>query len=290
MTAPTELIYRRFESRDLDAAGALVAQSGWNQTADDWRIFLDLGEVIAVENPHGQVIATAAVLPHGPALGWVSMVLVDTANRRQGIATRLLRECIERLRRAGRAAVLDATPAGREVYLRLGFRDGWGITRWDCDQARAPASHAARDSRLEIRPIDERDWPGIARLDRAAFGADRTALLRRLHERSVAFARVALDASGVAGFVLGRDGRRATYVGPIVACSEASAVALLEHALAAIGGPVFIDTVDGHTQLVPILQRAGFRVQRPYTRMALGAIDSLGDVGTTYAIAGPELG
>ena len=52
---------------ELDDAEALVAEAGWNQTAADWRIFLELGAVYAVRNSAGRVIATAATLSYGGA-------------------------------------------------------------------------------------------------------------------------------------------------------------------------------------------------------------------------------
>src|SRR5689334_213535 len=117
-------------SEDVQAACRLVAEAGWNQNAADWRIFLELGSAIAVKAPDGRLAATAATLPYPSGFGWISMVLVTSAFRRRGIATRLLERCIHRLRHAGMVPVLDATPAGREVYMPLGFRDGWPIQRW----------------------------------------------------------------------------------------------------------------------------------------------------------------
>lgn len=293
--------YRRFEARDIAAGTALVLQSGWNQTADDWRIFLDLGEAIAVENSAGRVIATAAMLPHGARCGWISMVLVDAAYRRQGIATRLLRQCIDLLQRGGRIPVLDATPAGRAVYLHLGFRDGWGITRWQAQSPRtaSPERAHAAEVELEVRPIQPNDWPAIAALDQRAFGADRLALLQRLHARSRALACVALAHGALQGFALGRDGNRATYVGPVVAQAPAAGEALLAAALGELNGPVYVDALDAHEPLRTLLAARGFTVQRPYTRMALAdtatgtrpdQTKAPGDERSMWAIAGPELG
>ena len=97
---------------DLAGACALVAEAGWNQNAADWRVFLELGSTIGLKNKD-LLVATAATLPYPSGFGWISMVLVTGAFRRQGIATRLLEKCISRLLDAGMVPVLDATPAGR---------------------------------------------------------------------------------------------------------------------------------------------------------------------------------
>ncbi len=271
---------------DVDAALGLVAESGWNQVAADWRLFMEHGRAFVAIDV-GQVVASAATLPY-QAFGWISMVLVAQSHRRQGIATRLLEHGIAQLRDAGFVPVLDATPAGRTVYQPLGFRDGWAITRWRRSGPRA--AFPAAISGASVRSLREDDWPQILALDATAFGADRTAILRALSERSRGFAGVAERQGRIVGFLLGRDGRLATQVGPIVAADAGIAASLLVLALARIEGPVLIDALDSHEQLRMQLQAAGFAVERGYTRMALGADPVFGDAATLVAIAGPEIG
>ncbi len=233
-------------------------------------------------------MATAAVLPYAPRFGWISMVLVAGAYRRRGIATELLQLCIARLRELGLVPGLDATPAGREVYRPLGFRDGWPITRWrraaDASAAVLPASaHGARALR-------EQDWAGLARLDARAFGADRTGLLRALQARSASFACVLERQGRVAGYLLGREGRAATQLGPLVAEDAGAAQALLAHALPRVAGAVIVDALDRQQDFARLLAQSGFAVERPYTRMALDSDGAFGDADLGFAIAGPELG
>ena len=265
---------------DLDAACALVAEAGWNQNAADWRIFLELGSVIALKRADGGLAATAATLPYPSGFGWISMVLVSAAFRRRGIATRLLEKCISRLLDAGMTPVLDATPAGREVYRPLGFRDGWRIQRWR-GRANAPSF-----SDKTARSLEEEDWRDLLARDAAAFGCDRSPLLQRLRRRSAGFSCVVKDR----GFLLGREGRVATSLGPIVADDEACAAAMVGHALARIKGPVIVDALERHAGFARWLEASGFERERPYTRMALRRDELFGDPGRTIAIAGPELG
>lgn len=267
---------------DLQAAQELVAEAGWNQNAADWRIFLDLGRAFAVKDEGGRLAATAATLPYPSGFGWISMVLVSGPFRRQGIATRLLQRCIGALREAGMVPVLDATPAGREVYRPLGFRDGWAITRW-----RGAGGSATEGA---ARLLEPRDWPAVLALDAQAFGCDRSPLLGRLRGRSSRFACVAEKDGRLRGFLLGREGRVATQLGPIVADDEGAAAELAGFACARIGGPVLVDALDRHRALARWLERHGFGKERPYTRMALGRDELFGDPRRLAAIAGPELG
>ena len=282
--ASIEVTETALRADDLDAANALVAEAGWNQNTADWRIFLELGRAFAVKDAGGRLAATAATLPYPSGFGWISMVLVSGPFRRQGIATRLLQRCIDALREADMVPVLDATPAGREVYRPLGFRDGWAITRWRCSAA-SPVKQT-KGARL----LCAGDWPAVLALDAQAFGCDRAPLLGRLRARSAHFACVIEKDGRLRGFLLGREGRAATQLGPIVAEDETAAAELAAFARGRIAGPVLVDTLDRHGALARWLEAHGFAKERPYTRMALGRDELFGDPGRLAAIAGPELG
>ena len=282
--ASIEVSETALRADDLDGANALVAEAGWNQNAADWRIFLELGRAFAVKDADGRLAATAATLPYPSGFGWISMVLVSGPFRRQGIATRLLRRCIDALREAGMVPVLDATPAGREVYRSLGFRDGWAITRW-----RRSAASRVKETK-GARLLGAGDWPAVLALDAQAFGCDRAPLLERLRARSAHFACVTEKDGRLRGFLLGREGRVAMQLGPIVADDEAAAAELAAFACARISGPVLLDALDRHRALARWLAAQGFVEERPYTRMALGRDELFGDPRRLAAIAGPELG
>ena len=286
MASTDSLAERPLAAGDLAGAQALVAEAGWNQNAADWRIFLELGSAIAVEGGEGRLAATAATLPYPSGFGWISMVLVAQAFRRRGIATRLLARCIESLRAAGMVPVLDATPAGREVYKPLGFLDGWPIQRWR-RSGDVPAAPAAPRG---VRAMREDDWPSVLGLDAEAFGCDRAPLLSRLKKRCESFSCVAEQGGRLRGFLLGREGRIATQLGPIVAADADAATALAAWAAARVPSPVIVDALERHEPFARWLAANGFAKERPYTRMALGRDTLFGDPGRTLAIAGPELG
>ncbi len=239
-----------------------------------------------------RLVASVVALPYGDAFAWVSMVLVLPEFRGRGHASRLLAHALAALAARGIAAILDATPAGRPVYLPLGFVDGWKFRRHRREAAASPppASPSAATP-AQVRPLRDADWPAIAALDRPAFGADREALLRALAARLPHAAQVAERDGRLAGFVLGRDGREAAQIGPLVADDAGIARALLAAALASVEGPVYLDLAERHdAPLLPWLQAQGFAVQRPFTRMLRGLDACPGDAGRVVLVAGPELG
>jgi GNAT superfamily N-acetyltransferase len=276
-------------SDELGDAEALVAEVGWNQTERDWRIFLDFGRVQAVRTEAGHVVATAASLPYG-GFGWISMVLVTAAWRRRGLASQLLRGAMEDLLEADLVPVLDATPAGREVYRTLGFADTWSFARFARPAVPTTAAPEAQDDSILMQPITDAVWPAICAYDAAAFGAERGRLLTRLRGRVPAADLVAMRGDRLAGFLLGREGRVATQLGPLVAEDATTAHALLAQALAACNGPIFIDLADSKAELRAFIGAQGFAFTRPLTRMVYGRTSAFDDGARTFAVVGPEFG
>jgi len=257
---------------DADAADALPlsAEAGWNQTEDDWRIFIRHGHCFGIR-AEGVLVATAAALPYD-GFGFVGMVLTTAAWRHRGFGTRLLGCAVVALTGAGRIAVLDATPAGRPIYGRQGFLPIDALERW--------AGEAVGTPRTVSVPVAT-----IAEFDALAFGARREFLFADFLRRP---GTVALIEPG--GCAIARNGRRATQIGPVVATHEAQAIELLRRLLGHLRGPVFLDVPTRWISLVEWLEAQGFRRQRPFTRMALHRARQFGHPARLFAVAGPEFG
>ncbi len=267
--------------RDIAGCMALSAEAGWNQTPDDWTLFLDRGTVFGLSGADQHPVATGAILPYGNQFAWISMVLVTSAHRRARIGTRILETCCSELTRRSLVAVLDATPAGEQVYRPLGFEPLFGLTRWQGEGAGRAATPPG------IRSMRDTDLAIVATIDAAAFGAQRSFLHDSFFRRAP---RLAFMTETGDGFALARTGRLATQIGPIVATNEATAAALLATALDACAGPVFLDLCDRWKSLARELERRKFTVQRPFLRMALRHRAPFGDPARTFVVAGPEFG
>jgi GNAT superfamily N-acetyltransferase len=288
MGSTSDLAVRDLGPSDLPEAVALSAEVGWNQVEADWRLFLELGHAVGLNDASGRLAATAATLPSGSEVAWISMVIVRPDHRRRGIATRLLEQCADEIEESGRTPGLDATPAGREVYLRLGFRDSWTLARW----RRKETSRVEPTEGLGtlVRTLTPDDLRSVARLDHGAFGLERELLLSRLAGRCSAFAALAERGGVPCGFVLGRDGRTATHLGPLVAPDPDVTRALARYALDRVDGGVTIDVNDAAADLLGWLAASGFEKERPFTRMYRGQGPVPGEPQWAVAVAGPELG
>ncbi|HEX6411503.1 MAG TPA: GNAT family N-acetyltransferase [Burkholderiales bacterium] len=256
---------------------ALSRAANWNQNEADWRLMLATGHGWGITLLDGTLAASTLVLPY-QTFAWISMVLVLPEHRRKGYATHLLRVALADLRNRALTPILDATPAGREVYRQEGFRDTWTFKRFQLEKG-------VRTLFPEKGPDSALAWEKVLRLDREAFGASREPLLRNLATRLPRAAFFTED-----GFVLGREGREALQVGPLVARHEDAAIGLLSQALRAIAPPLYVDAVDHAPRLQQWLTKQGFVFQRPFTRMVHGAGRAPGNERLVYLVAGPELG
>jgi Acetyltransferase (GNAT) domain/Acetyltransferase (GNAT) family len=271
---------RLTEERIADCV-ALSAEAGWNQTIEDWALFLQHGAVLGLPTADGVTVASGAVLPYPDDFAWVSMVLVTASRRRERIGTSILEACCAEVAQRGLLSMLDATPAGERIYRPLGFEGIFNLSRWQ------GVTESRANSPVGIRAMTAGDIPSVTAIDAAAFGSQRKFLIESLFRRLPQLAFVSQDNTS---FVLARPGRVATQIGPIVATNEDAADALLDAALSCVSGPVFLDLIDGRDILMRHLQQRGFSVQRPFLRMGLNRRAPFGDPAHLFVIAGPEFG
>lgn len=276
---------RALTVQDIKNCMVLTAEAGWNQNELDWHTILTLGEGSGLFIAE-RLVASAAIMPYGNRIGWICMVLVTSSEQRKGHATRLLKWAISRLKESQLIPGLDATPAGREVYRKLGFEDIYGITRLQAKVMHLPSELPT--TTVAVQPLLESHMEMIAQYDRPIFGADRDALLRSLRERRPHLAFIASDQNDCHGFVLAREGQNATQIGPLVAQDASTARALLSAVAARVEGSVFIDLVDGHTEIRTWLEGLGFTAQRSFTRMLATHPQPIDDAARIVALTGPE--
>src|SRR6185503_8824848 len=185
----SELQIESLAPTDAEGVAHLSVEAGWNQIADDWRLMLGEGRAFGIRDTSGTWIASALVLPLGPAISWISMVLVTKPARRRGLGSRLLQRCLAEVEASGVAAGLDATELGRPVYLPLGFRDVYPLSRWRAEAG--PRRAVEPPAGIRMRPATAQDLARIAACDEASSGFDRSHILTHLLSRAPALARVA---------------------------------------------------------------------------------------------------
>ena len=128
-------------------------------------------------------------------------------------------------------------------------------------------------------------------MDVRAFGASRSTLLERLADEAPEYARVLCAHGVLRGYLFGRHGHKREQLGPLVADSDDTAIALLRSCLAEHPDRAFfIDVPDGREAWAHALSTLGFEIERPFVRMHRGVITAPGHRSFVYAITGPEFG
>jgi GNAT superfamily N-acetyltransferase len=270
-----EPILRKLTVDDVASAQALSTEAGWNQTADDWRMLIELSPqgCIAID-VDGEVVSSAILTCYGTKLAWIGMVLTKIKSRGRGYAMRLLKECLRLADEMKIESVkLDATNLGQPLYEKLGFRAEQPVERW----WRA-GGHDATEL-LARSPVAD-NWKSA---DANAFGVDRGELLTKLAERNAPLTNAAC-------YLLTRCGREISYLGPSVCGSQSTARKLFEHAVQSpSSGGWFWDLLLANQPAVSLAKELGFEPKRHLLRMVRGK-DVRGNEEAIYALAGFELG
>jgi len=279
---------RLMTSGDIADGMRLKRASGWDQTRTDWRTFLALrpnGCFVAVKS--GRIVGTVTTIDYQGVFSWIGMLLVDPEHRRKGIGRALLARAMQSLSGC-RTIKLDATPQGRKVYEKLGFREEWELVR----MLRGPLSPAPTiPAEAHVRSMTESDLEKVVEFDAPVFGQSRGHVLKACLANSPQYGFLADTDGVIEGYCLGRSGEDYEHIGPVVCRNRKQAEALSLAALVKSGDrPIALDVPIHAAGRLRFLESLGFSGQRRLTRMFLGPNENPGLPQFQWAICAPELG
>ena len=285
---PDKYSLRPMQEEDIPEGMRLKNAAGWNQLQEDWKLFLKSsldGSMVA--EYQNKVIGTVTTVNYSGRFSWIGMVLVDPEIRRMGIGTTLLKEAIAKAKDKGTIR-LDATPKGKLLYDTLGFKDEYGLSRYEIKDYTHDNSLPKKKKCLEI---SDNDLPHIFEYDHHIFGAPRGEILNSLYKMGKDYAWICGSKKNLQGYCFGRPGSNFEQIGPIVAENVDTAFSLLCHAMERCKGrPIIIDIPDDQKIFREAVKDIGFTIQRPFIRMYLGKHPNPGRPELQFAIAGPEIG
>ena len=279
---------RELGAGELHDALALSTSAGWNQQLEDWRMLRTLAAPAAFAAViDGRLAGTALAIDYG-GFSWIAMMLVEPAARGQGVGTRLLAAALSAVP-SNRPVRLDATPAGRPLYQKFGFKDETTLTRFVLPRAVGHSDEGLPPTRF----MTVTDLPVVGSHDPRSFGGNRTDVLAWTLQRAPQYARMLNGADGPPQYAFGRPGRLFEQIGPVIAADDQGAKALVCGALnAARGHSVVIDAFDTATIFTDWLRTCGFSGERPLYRMRRSPVSvppSRGaDAFAQFAICGPD--
>jgi len=266
----------------------LSGDEGWNQTENDWRLFIENPvNVCLLAERDNKVVATTTSINYGNEESWIGMVLVDKEYRGLGLSKSLLSQVLDKLA-SFKSIKLDATAAGQPVYQKFGFNDEYLISRMVNLSVK---KIEIEDSNLHVERIQPRDIDVIIALDATVFGVNRKQLIEFLVQENPNRGWVVKRDEKIVAFALGRKGSRYFQVGPVVAPSSFEAKMLITKSLEGLAGkPVVIDVLCDKKDLFQWLNSIGFARQRDFVRMYKGENHFPGKTGNLFLICGPEFG
>lgn len=272
---------------ETDVCLELLRAQGWNQLRLDLELFMEQGTSLAMFH-QGRAVATGSIISWDDQLAWIGMVLTVPEMRGRSLATRLMREMLDRYRHV-RSIKLDASAMGAPIYRRLGFIEEQRLIRFSA--ASLPDLGAGAD--LHWEPLTAGNLAEAMALEERFTGWRRVALwdyYRRCHARLGWLGRSAAGGPAAACFC-GRPGRLFQHLGPLCAESLPQAVSALRHFSRQLPGlPLQLDVPETQTGWVELLSGAGFRRERDFLRMHFGAPCGDWSDRKVYAVFGPEMG
>ncbi|WP_370970655.1 GNAT family N-acetyltransferase [Amycolatopsis sp. cg9] len=245
---------------DLPACSDLAESRSWPREPPKWALLHQVGRVFGVTAPDGSGLAATAVLVPFGSVASISMVLVAPRYERQGLGRAITAHAVAA---AGGAVVwLHASKSGRPLYESMGFVADGGcqghVGRFVDDGGPGAAPGTVSD---------------VFRLDRAAHGVDRRALLERLGTPFVVGG----------GFAFGTDIGHVTVIGPVVAETAEQAKALIRGVARRAPGEVRVDPDFRFPALTAWVRDRGLVPGALAPRLVLGGRPLPGDAGKRFA-------
>ena len=279
------------EGIELDRLHAHSLSVGWPHRAEDWQFLRESGHGFVALDEIGRVLGSTMWFEHGHDFATVGMVITSPRLQTLGAAQWLMKRVFDKI--PGRDLRLNATRAARRLYLSLDFQSD--TTVYQCQNTvRVPPTGGLAEARGDIRTLDASDIPAATALDAAGFGVRRTALVEKLFAHSAGYGL--FDGKKLTAFALCRQFGRGHVVGPVVAESDADAVAVARPHLADHSGSFLrIDTHMDNGDFAAFLSHSGMPVFDTVLTMSLGKrLADFADRGSarpkTYALASQTLG
>lgn len=266
----------------LPQAVALSSARAWPYREADWRFACALGSGFAIE-AEGRLVATALWWPYGETHASFGMIIVAKEIQGRGLG-RALMEAL--LHAAGdRTVNLNSTQEGLRLYTELGFVPSGRVCQ---HQAVMQSEHVGAPAAMDVRPMQAADDPSVRRLDLAATGMDRTALLDALF--SVGTVCVYDCGAGVQAYASVREFGRGVVIGPVVAEDAGAAMALIAMLAGLHRGQFVRVDVTEDSRLSPWLIGIGLPLVDHAVSMLRGARPSTGSDVRLFALSNQSLG
>jgi GNAT superfamily N-acetyltransferase len=223
-----------------------------------------------------ELIGFTMAISYGGNVGWIGNVVVSRKHRGAGIGSGLVEHAVKYLlRRRIKRIGLFSYPENEPMYKRLGF-----------ERTNVFSTLSMRDStEIFTRTIERIPFGQILRLDKRAFGADRSRLLRVLHRDFPERWAWIIDHARVSGYSVVKQYQDSSEVGPLVCeqMNEQSIGTLLRSSIARTEKWPLEMSVPGSSPVVAATAESlGFRLEKKGVAMTYARLQP--------TVIGPTIG
>lgn len=287
----TALRVRQVRDSDIKWITRSIEKEKWGFLESDVKTCFDLeptGCFVAEKNGRRVGHAFSVIYEN---FSWVSLVIVDSRFRRQGIAAALMEQVLSYLDRNGSGTVyLEAVPQIADLYRKFGFRDWFDSLRFI-----HPAMNGDRPDIKGIRPFQSKDLEAAVRFDARYFGCPRALVIRNFYNRYPDLCFLKKQDRDITGMIMARKTFSGYWIGPLTCAPEhwRDVKALLENFTGAVSGAppeVKLGIPSINQKAVEVVAFMGFEKVGHSIRMVRGKDPLSGDLSGIFCIAGPEKG
>ncbi|WP_409523920.1 GNAT family N-acetyltransferase [Nitrincola sp. MINF-07-Sa-05] len=284
-----ELTLRDLREADIPKLHELSVGVGWPHRPDDWRMLLQLGKGYVGCDKIGRIVGSAMWFPIADNFATTGMVITSPRLQASGGGRWLMKHVMQQCE--GRNIRVNATKESHRLFTSLQFKTLGTV----CQHQGIAINPGIVEPRVEptdgaqLRKLEAADLAEIVRLDKAAFGVDRTVVFKVL--LGVSKGTVLIRNEQMIGFALCRKFGRGYVIGPVVAQNDTDAIALIAPYVASHAGQFLrVDTARGDGEFTEFLIRCGLQEYGRVTTMAQEQ-HPLDDTGIyTFALASHTLG
>ena len=261
-----------------------AADEGWNPGVHDAQLFFSadpqgfLGAFI-----DDQLVGSITAVCYGDDFAFLGLYLVKPELRGQGIGSQLWAHAMQRVE--GRTVGLDGVVDMQSSYARSGFALAYRNIRFGGQVRDVPPLSDA------MVVIGRDDLHRIQSLDRATFGADRSAFLADWLSQPEGHSWAYVEDGQIRGFGTVRACREGFKVGPLVADSALVAAEVFNALAKSVGdgGPIYLDVPEPNVAAVDLARAVGLSPVFETARMYAKGNPDL-DIPLIFGVTSFELG
>ncbi|RWR04837.1 GNAT family N-acetyltransferase [Siminovitchia fortis] len=249
------------EEWDIPGLIALSASIGWDYDKDEINTVMSSGKIYGHKTKEGKIVSSAAIIPYGPCLASIGMVIVHQDYRGKGLGRKVTQKCLDSVS-GDTKVMLIATDEGKPMYESLGFSFTDSVHKYICDNYLTMKSNDTLNA--EIIPMRKEDLSQVVKIDKDAFGEERrTFLINRINQAKESLVVKSSDGT-IIGYGLSILGPINLILGPIVAPNHHTASLLIDKLANNHQGKLRIDIPSGNEDFMSHLEKCGFvKVSQP---------------------------